>query len=102
MLQSKEGVIKYVVIIFVILILVLIGVRIIKEKTPEKIVEKQKEEIFANIDKNINVNVTKYMIYGTHFNIEGNANIVKISGIKINNVSLVVKKLNGEEMRYKF
>ena len=53
------------------------------------------------IDKTNSVNVTKYAIYGTHFNIEGNLNLIKISGIKVDYVDLVVRDINKNEKQIK-
>jgi hypothetical protein len=99
--HSKELFIKITIILFVILMCILVFFKIHKDNDPAKILEEQKTMIFSTIDKNINVNVTKYFVYGTHFNIEGNFDIIKISGIKINYVDLIIKNLNGDEIRNK-
>jgi hypothetical protein len=100
--QNKEIWLRIVVILFVILMCILVFVKIRKDNDPAKILEEQKNSLFSTIDKNTNVNVTKYTVYGTHFNIEGTLDIVKISGIKISYVDLIVKNLNGDEIRNKF
>ena len=78
---------------------VLVFIKIRKDTNPEKILAEQKSNLFNTIEKTNVVNVTKYMVYGTHFNIEGTLDIIKISGIKIDYVDLVAKKLDNEEIR---
>lgn len=95
--HSKE--IRIIIIFFVILMVVLTAILIHQSKDPSKIIETQKQKIFETVDKNRTVNVTKYSVYGTNFNLEGSVDIVKISGIKINYVDLVLKSLNGDEIR---
>ena len=99
--SNKELFIKIIVILFIILMCILLFVKIRKDNDPTKIFEEQQVSIFNTVDKNTNVNVTKYYIYGTHFNIEGTLDVIKISGIKINNVDLILKNLNGDETRNK-
>ena len=77
----------------------LIFIKISYDNNPERILQEQKEELFSIIDKTNTVNVTKFFTYGTHFNIEGTLDIIKISGIQINDVDLTLKKLNGDEIR---
>lgn len=79
---------------------ILLFVKFHKDNNPSKILEEQKSLLFSTIDKNTNVKVTKYSTYGTHFNIEGTLDIIKISGIKINSVDLVMRNLNGDEIRH--
>ena len=79
--------------------IILTAILICQSKDTSRIEEIQKQELFDAVDKNCTVNVSKYSVYGTHFNLEGTVDIVKISGIKINYVDLVVKSLNGDEIR---
>ncbi len=99
---NKGLFIKIVVILFMILMCVLIFVKIRTDNNPAKILEEQRASLFNTIDKNTHVNVTRYTVYGTHFNIEGTLDIVEISGIKISNVELIVKNLNEDEIRNQF
>lgn len=98
---NKGLFIKIAIILFAILMCVLVFIKIRTDNNPTKILEEQRALLFNTIDKNTNVNVTKYTVYGTHFNIEGTLDIVAISGIKISNVDLIVKNLNGDETRHK-
>lgn len=99
--KPKEFYIKIIVILFVILMCVLIFTKFHKDTDPSQVEEEQRNAIFSQIDNNTKVNVSKYAVYGTHFNIEGSFDIVKISGIKINYVDLIVKSLNGDETTLK-
>lgn len=94
--HSKE--IKIIIIFFVILMIILTAILIHQNKDTSKISEAQKRTLFESVDKNRTVNVSKYSVYGTHFNLEGTIDIVKISGIKINYVDLALKNLNGDEI----
>ena len=97
MSRPKEFYIKIIVILFIILMTVLIFVKFRKDNNPDKITEEQKNALFSSIDSNTNVKITKFATYGTHFNLEGTLDIVKLSGIKINYVDLIVKNLKGDE-----
>lgn len=101
-LTKHSAELKIIIICFAILMIFLTVILIRGNNDTSKILEEQKQKIFEIVDKNRNVNVTKYSVYGTHFNIEGTVDILKISGIKINYVDLVVKNLNGEEIRNGF
>lgn len=98
---KKDLAIKIIIVLFISLMCILIFTKILNDTDQEKIASKQKQELFDMIDKKNNVNITKYTVYGTHFNIEGTIDILKISGIKINYVDLIVKKLTGEEITVK-
>ena len=97
MSKPKKFYLKIIVILFIILMTVLIFVKIRIDTNPDKITEEQKKALFNLVEKNTNVKVKKFATYGTHFNLDGMVDIVKVSGIKINYVDLVVKNLNGEE-----
>lgn len=93
--------IKITIIFFVILMLILVIMKVYNLTNKTIIQEKQIEEIFSKIENNSIANITKYYIYGTHFNVEGNIDIVNISGIKIESVNLILKSLDREELRNK-
>ena len=95
MTHPKEFYIKIIVILFIILMAVLIFVKFNTDNNSTQITEEQKKELFSKIEKNTNAKVTKFASYGTHFNLEGNIEIPKISGIKINYVDVVIKTLDG-------
>lgn len=94
--RNKE--IKIVIISFVILMIILLLIKLHSHNDTSKILEEQQKNIFSTVDKNTSVNVKKYSVYGTHFNIEGTLDIVKISGININYVDFVARNLEGDEI----
>ena len=99
--KPKEFYLKIIVFLFIILMCVLIFIKFHKDTNPSQIEEAQKNAIFSQIDKNTKVNVSKYAVYGTQFNIEGSFDILKISGIKINYVDLIIRTLDGNETTLK-
>lgn len=99
--KPKEFYLKIIVILFVILMCILIFTKFHKDTDPSLAEEEQKNSIFSQIDNNTKANISKYAVYGTHFNIEGSFDILKISGIKINYVDLIVKNLNDDEIALK-
>ena len=94
-------VLKIIVIFFIAFMVFLIFLKIKENHDPQIILERQKQEIFSKVDKLKSVNVSKYSIYGTHFNIEGTLDIIKISGIKVDFVNLVIMDLQGNETEIK-
>lgn len=99
--HEKNLFLKITIFLFVILMCILLYIKIHQDRNPAKILEEQKSLLFSTIDKNTNGKITKYSIYGTHFNLEGTLDIIKISGIRINYVDLIVKNLNGDEYSIK-
>ncbi len=95
--KPKEFYIKNIVILFIILMIILIFIKFHTDTNPTKIAEEQKTQLFSTIEKNTNAKITKFATYGTHFNLDGTIDIIKVSGIKINYVDLVIKNLNGNE-----
>ena len=90
-----------IILLFFILIFILIFLKIYDLTNETRVKERQMNKLFGKAENNVFGNVTKYYIYGTHFNIEGNINIVNLSGIKIESINLILKNLNEEELRYK-
>lgn len=95
--KPKEFYIKNIVILFIILMIILIFIKFHTDTNPTKIAEEQKTQLFSTIEKNTNAKITKFATYGTHFNLDGTIDIIKVSGIKINYVDLVIRNLNGNE-----
>ena len=93
--------IKITIIFFVILMFMLIFIKLHNLTNKSKIEERQMGELFSVVETNSYANITKYFIYGTHLNCEGNIDIINISGIKIESVNLVLKSIEGEELRNK-
>ena len=94
---EKEKYLKICTILFIILMLFLIITKFKKDTNVELIEEQKKSELFSLVNNSNFVDVSKYTIYGTHFNLEGTLDLVKLSGIKVTNVNLIIKNLSGDE-----
>lgn len=95
--KNNHFYIKILVVFFIILMIFLIYIKIKNDNNKAVLVANKTDEIFNSIDKKSFVNVTKYIVYGTHFNIEGTVNIPKISGISIEKTDIIIKNSYGEE-----
>lgn len=96
--MKKNTKIKIIVILFIILIIALIYLNY-KRATDETVILNAKtSSIFENVNTTAYVDVTKYIVYGTHFNLEGTIEIPKISGISIYKANVVIKNLEQEEI----
>lgn len=100
-MKNKHQNIKIVIVFFLILMFILIFFKIRNLTNKNKIEQRQMNNLFEKIEKNTFVEITKYYIYGSYLNIEGNIGIVNLSGIKIDSVSILLKSLDGEELRNK-
>ena len=74
----------------------LVYIKLTRESDEEKISAEKLNSMFEKIDKSSTANVTKYFVYGTHFNLEGNVQIPKISKITIDSVHIVVNDSERE------
>ena len=92
---------KIIILFFSFLMCLLVIVKIKNYINPQRILEEKKAQIYNLVDKTTFVNTTKYTVYGTHFNIEGTLDIIKISGIKIDYVDLCLRDLDGNEYNIK-
>ena len=101
MINKIPRYLKIIILFFCFLMCILIIFKIKNDTNPQKILEEKKAQIYSLIDKSTFVDVSKYTIYGTHFNIEGTIDIVKISGIKISNIDLCLRDLEGKEYSIK-
>lgn len=88
---------KIIVILFSILMIILIGIKISNDINPKNNIEQKTKEIFSNIDTTSYAKITKYIVYGTNFNLEGEIEIPQISKISVSKVNLIAKNLNGEQ-----
>lgn len=89
--------IKIIVVLFIILMIFLIYTKYKNDNDETLLVSAKINSLFENINTSSNVNVTKYIIYGTHLNIEGTISIPKISGINLNKADIIVKSIDNEE-----
>lgn len=78
----------------------LLFVKIKQDTNQDNIIEERTSKLFNSIDKTNTAHITKYSIYGTHFNLEGTLDIIKLSGINVSYVDLILKNINGDEIRY--
>ena len=99
--NNKNKILNFIIFTFIIFIIILIYIKVQHDNDPEKNRELKLQEIFSIIDKTNYGNITKYATYGTFLNVEGNINIVKISGINVDYVDLVIKSINGTENQIK-
>ncbi len=97
MKKKKSFKIKLIIFLFVILMICLIYIKVKDFVSNKDSTSLQMREVFENVSKSEYVDVTKYIVYGTHFNIEGTVEIPKISEISISKASVIIKNLKGEE-----
>ena len=88
--------IKIITILFIILMVYLIYTRIQTNEATQ--VSALTNSLFETVEKSSTVNVTEYVVYGTHFNVEGNIEIPDISGIYIDKVEVIAKDIHGTEI----
>jgi len=90
--------IKLIVILFVILMSFLVYTKIKHDNDEALLVSAKTSALFETINTNSNVSITKYIVYGTHLNLEGTVTIPKISGIDLESVDIVIKNIYDEEI----
>ena len=95
--MSKDIKLKLVIVFFILLMMFLIFNKFRAKHETENNTELKIQNIFEKINQSTTAKIDKYIIYGTHFNLEGNIQIPKISDISIYSVHVVAKNLNGKE-----
>lgn len=95
--MNKSLKIKVIVLFFIILMCFLIFNKILTKHEIDNNIELKTKTLFENINQFNNAKVDKYIIYGTHLNLEGNIQIPKISDISIYSVHVVAKNIEGKE-----
>ncbi len=88
--------IKIIVILFSVLMLFLIYFKVSKQKNTDNLIEKRLISMFENIDNNATAKINKYIIYGTHLNLEGTIEIPKISKISIDSAHIILNDSETE------
>lgn len=88
---------KIIVILFSILMVILVGIKIRNDLNPKNNIEQKTKEIFSSMNTSSFAKITKYIVYGTNFNLEGKIEIPQISKISVSKVNLIVQDLNGEQ-----
>lgn len=92
---------KVIIVFFTILMIFLIFYRINLFSNKNKKFEQKQTEFINKIDKNSIVNISKFATYGTHLNIEGSLEYIKLSGIRIDQVDLVLTNIDNGELLVK-
>lgn len=90
--------INLIVFLFIILMIFLVYTKYKNDTNEALLVSAKTTALFDTINTNTSVEVTKYIVYGTHLNIEGNVSIPKISGIYLDKVELIIKNIDSEEI----
>ena len=90
--------IKIIVVLFIILMVFLVYTKIKNDNDETLLVSAKTNALFENINTSTDVNVTKYIVYGTHLNIEGTVSIPQISGIYLEKADIIVKNIYNEEI----
>ena len=96
--MNKSLKVKITVVLFIVLIIFLICNKLLTKKEIEKNVEIQTASLFQEINLSSTAKINKYIIYGTHFNLEGSIEIPKISNISIYSVHVVAKNTEKKEI----
>ncbi|MBP3832163.1 MAG: N-acetylmuramoyl-L-alanine amidase [Clostridia bacterium] len=97
--MKKSTKINLIVIFFILLMIFLIFIKIKNDNNSQTIIQTKTASLFQNINNTAKVN--KYIVYGTHFNLEGSLEIPKISGISIYSAHVVVKNIDEKEISLK-
>ena len=95
--MSKNSKIKIIVAFFVVLMIVLIYVKFQREMNTKNLAEAKLASIFEPINSFNTAKISKYIVYGTHLNIEGKIEIPKISCISKYSTHIVMKDLENQE-----
>lgn len=91
--NSFTKIIKLFCILFCILIIFLIFYKIRRDTDPTIIQENKKNELFSKIITTNEAKISAFSVYGTYFNLSGNIEIPKISGIGIEYVDVLITNL---------
>lgn len=90
--------IKFVVILFIALMIFLVYTKYKNDNDVTMLTSAKTTALFDNVTSSTNVNITKYIVYGTHLNIEGTVSIPQISKINLDKADIVLKNINDEEI----
>ena len=97
--MSKNSKIKTILGFFILLMIVLLFVKFHNNKTVEDSTSNKTSLVFKDINFTKFAKVTKYFVYGTHFNIEAEIEIPKVSGISIYSTDLLIKDIDNKEFK---
>lgn len=96
--KFQEDLIKLLVFLFTLLMIFLIIHKIKTDTNKETIAQNKIDTILQQLDKTNTVSISKYIVYGTHFNIEGTLELPKISGITVSSANIVAKTIDDTEI----
>ena len=91
--MSKDLKIKLFLIFFILLMAFLIFNKFRTKHETENNTELKTQAVFEEINQFNTAKIDKYIVYGTHLNLEGNINLPKISDISIYSVHVVAKNI---------
>ena len=95
--MNKDKKIKIVVVFFIILMAFLIFNKFRTKNEVENNTELKTQAIFENINEFNTAKINKFIIYGTHLNLDGSIELPKISDISIYSVHVITKNIDGKE-----
>ena len=72
--------------------------KLLTKKEIESNIEFQTASLFEEINKSSTAKINNFIIYGTHFNLEGSIEIPKISNISIYSVHIIAKNTEKKEI----
>ena len=96
--KFQEDLIKLLIFLFTLLMIFLIIHKIKTDTNKETIAQNKIDTILQQLDKTNTVSINKYIVYGTHFNIEGTLELPKISGITVSSANIIAKTIDDTEI----
>ncbi len=93
--KSYQGRKLVFLVIAVVLLLIYIMIQRREDESYATSTPAEISKILEIIDETTQAEVSRYIVYGTHLNIEGN---ISITDVVIENVEVVAKKASGEEV----
>ena len=93
--MKKGSKIKIVILFFVLLMLVLIYVKYTRDTNLETIENNKINLLFEKVNQTSYAKVNKYIVYGTHFNIEGTLDYPKVSGISVYSADIILQSTDN-------
>lgn len=91
---NQKGKRNLIIFIVLIILLVILGIHN-REETDATTTSASVNEILDFIDEEKEAEVSRYIVYGTHLNVEGS---IDISDDEVKDVTVVAKKATGEEI----
>ena len=101
--QKQKILIKKSIRIIILILAIIVIYNIVKgisqENEDEELIQAfaQNSKILETVEKSQFAKVSRYIVYGTHFNIEGSINLPEDT-VPIQNVEVIAKNVSGEEI----